>query len=159
MKKINKLIVMILLIGLTNCHKEDVPNYDLSTFSILVKESSGFVDFHYNATIDQDGKLNIQEEYGVFNFYRESEYQIQSEDVSLIKEKLNKLMSINLSEKYGFHENAPTDMPVTAMKYVAIEKSDSTYWYFPDKNEIPTELDRFMQIVHETILKIDTLRN
>lgn len=42
-------------------------------------------------------------------------------------------MLINLSEKYGFHDNAPTDMPVTAMKYVTIDKSDSTYWYFPEK--------------------------
>lgn len=159
MKKINKLIVVILLIGFTSCHKDDVPNYDLSIFSVIVSESSGWVNYHYNATIDQDGKLNIQEESGVFHLYRESEYQIPSEDVSLIKEKLNKLMSINLSVKYGFHEDAPTDMPVTAMKYVTIEKSDSTYWYFPDKNEFPTELGRFMQIVHETVSKIDTLRN
>ncbi len=159
MKKITSLIAVLLLISLTSCHKEDMPNYDLSIFSVIVSESSGWVNYHYNATIDQDGKLNIQEESGVFDLYRESEYQIPSEDVSLIKEKLNKLMSINLSKKYGFHEDAPTDMPVTAMKYVAIEKSDSTHWYFPDENELPTELERFMQIVHETIAKIDTLRN
>ena len=159
MKKINRLTVVTLLFGFTSCHKEDVPNYDLSTFSILVKKSSGFVDFHYNATIDQDGKLNIQEEYGVFNLYRESEYQIPSEDVSLIKEKLSDLILINLSDKYGFHENAPTDEPTTKMKYVTINKSDSTYWYHPTENEFPDEMKQFMQVVNETISKTDTLRN
>ena len=159
MKKINIPIAVILLIGFTGCHKEDVPNYNLNTFSIFLEESSGWMDFHNNATIDKDGKLNIQEEYGIFDQYRESEYQIPTEDVLLIKEKLSDLILVNISDKYGFHENAPTDAPTTKMKYFTINKIDSTYLYYPNENELPDELEIFMQVVYETISKTDTLKN
>ena len=158
MKKINLLITAILLIGFTNCHKEDIPNYDLDTYSIFWNESSTWADFYYKATIDQNGKLNVQEKYGLSNQYRESQFQISTEDMSLIKEKSENLLSINISDDYGFHDNAATDAPTTKLKYVTTNKSDSTYLYYPNENELPDKLEIFMEIVYETILKTDTIK-
>lgn len=159
MKKITILIAVILLSGFAGCHKEEVPNYDLSAFSILWQESSSWIDFYYKATIKQDGKLDIQEKYGLSNQYRDSEFEISQEDVLLIKKKLNDLVSIDISDQYGFNnDNAPTDLPTTKMKYVTNNKSDSTYLYFPDENELPNELEIFLKIVHQIILETDTLK-
>ena len=97
MKKINLLVSVILLIGFTSCHKEDVPNYNLNTYSILWNESSAWSDFYYKATIDQDGKLDVLERYGLSNQYRESKFQIPTDDLSLIKEKLKNIEKTLLS--------------------------------------------------------------
>ena len=105
------LITVILLIGFTNCHKENIQNYDLNSYSIFWQESSAWADFYYKATIDQNGKLDIQEKYGLSNQYRESEFQISTEDMSLIKENLENILSIDISDEYGFHDNAANDSP------------------------------------------------
>lgn len=159
MKKINLLIAVILLIGFSRCDKEDVPNYDLNTYSIFWEESSAWADFYYKATIDQNGKLKVQEKYDLSDLYRESEFQISTEDMSIIKKKLENLLSIEISDKYGFHDNAANDSPTTKMKYVTTNKSDSTYLYYPNENELPDKLEIFMQVIYETISKTDTLKN
>ncbi len=159
MKKINLLFTVILLIGFSSCDKEDVPNYESNAYSIFWKESSAWADFYYKATIDQNGKLDVQEKYELSDQYRESEFQITTYDMSLIKEKLENLLSIDISDKYGFHDNAPNDSPTTKMKYVTTNKSDSTYLYYPNENELPAKLEIFMQVVYETISKTDTLKN
>lgn len=159
MRKINLLIAIIMMVGFIGCHKDDVPDYDLTTYSILWEESSAWADSYYSAAIDQNGKLVIQEEYQLSNHYRESEFQITNEDMLLIKEKLEVLLLIDMSDDYGFHDNAATDGPTTKMKYVTTNKSDSTYLYYPNENELPEELDIFMQLVFETISKTDTLKD
>lgn len=158
MNKIN-LLIAALLIGFSSCDKEDVTNENLNTYSIFWKESDAWVNFYYKATIDQTGKLDVQEKYGLSDQYRESRFQISTEDMSLIREKLENLLSIDISDKYGFHDNAATDGPTTKMKYVTTNKSDSTYLYYPNENELPDKLEIFMQIVYETISKTDTLKN
>lgn len=159
MKKINLLIAVILLIGFSRCDKEDVSNFDLNTYSIFWEESSAWADFYYKATFDQNGKLDVQEKYDLSDQYRESEFQILTEDMSLIKENLENLLSIDISDKYGFHDNAANDSPTTKMKYVTTNKSDSTYLYYPNENELPDKLEIFMQVIYETISKTDTLKN
>lgn len=159
MKKLNLLIAIILLIGFTGCHKEEITNYDLNTYSILWKESSAWADFYYKAAIDQDGKLDVQEKYELSNQYRESEFQISTEDLSLIKEKLKDLVSIEISDKYGFQDNAANDGPTTKIKYVTLNKSDSTYLYYPNEHELPDKLEIFLQVVNQIISKTDTLKN
>lgn len=159
MKKINLLIAVILLIGFSRCDKEDVSNFDLNTYSIFWEESSAWADFYYKATFDQNGKLDVQEIYDLSDQYRESEFQISTEDMSLIKENLENLLSIDISDKYGFHDNAANDSPTTKMKYVTTNKSDSTYLYYPNENELPDKLEIFMQVIYETISKTDTLKN
>jgi hypothetical protein len=79
--------------------------------------------------------------------------------MSLIKENLENLLSIDISDKYGFHDNAANDSPTTKMKYVTTNKSDSTYLYYPNENELPDKLEIFMQVIYETISKTDTLKN
>jgi hypothetical protein len=159
MKIINLLIAAILLIGFSSCDKEDVPNLDLKTFSIFWEESSAWADFYYKATIDQNGKLDIQEKYDLSDQYRESEFQISTEVMSTIKENLENLLPIDISDKYGFHDNAANDSPITKVKYTTTNKSDSTYLYYPNENELPYNLEIFMQVVYETISKTDTLKN
>jgi len=159
MKKISLLAALIILSGITGCHKEEVPKFDLSTFSIFWQESSSWADFYYKAAINQDGDLDVQEKYGLSNKYRESEYKIPDEDVLLIIEKLNDLVSIDISDAYGFNnDNAATDLPATKMKYFTTNKSDSAYISASEENELPKELETFLQVVHQIILENDTLK-
>ncbi len=159
MKRRTLLIAVVLLMGFTGCQKEKIPGYDINTYSILWKESSAWVNFSYSATITQDGKLEVLEKYELSHQYRESEFQIPSEDLSLIKEKLKALVSIEISDKYGFHDNAATDAPTTKMKYLTPNKSDSTYLYYPNEHELPDKLELFLQVVQQVIYKTDTLKN
>jgi hypothetical protein len=159
MKKINLFISIILLIGFAGCHKDNIPSYDLSTFSILWKETSAWADFYYCATIDQDGNLSVREKHGLSNQNRESEFGISEEDMSLVKEKLGALVSIDISDGYGFNNNGATDVPTTKMKYTTKSNSDSTCLYYPTEHELPKELEVFLSVVNQIILKTDTLRN
>jgi len=77
----------------------------------------------------------------------------------LIKEKLNDLVSIDVSDAYGFNnDNAATDLPATKMKYISTNKSDSTYFSASGENEMPKELEIFLQVVHQIISETDTLK-
>lgn len=159
MKKINLLVIIILLIGFPGCHKDDAPLNDLSAYSILWKETSAWADFYYSATINQNGILDIREKYGLSKQYRESEFLIPDEDLLFIKEKLEALISIDISDGYGFNNNGATDVPTTKMKYTTKNKSDSTCLYYPTERELPEELEVFLSVVNQIILKTDTLRN
>ena len=159
MKKISLLAALIILSGLAGCYKEEVPKYDLSTFSIFWQESSSWVDYYYKATMSQDGDLNVQEKYGISNQFRESQYKISDEDVWLIKKKLNDMVYIDISDAYGSNnDNTATDLPATKIKYITINKSDSAYISASGENELPEELEIFLQVVNQIILKTDTLK-
>lgn len=159
MKNISIVAALIILSGFAGCQKEEVPKYDLSTFSIFWQESSLWADFYYKAAINQYGDLDIQEKYGLSSTFRESKYKIPDEDVLLIIEKLSDLVSIDISDAYGFNnDNAATDLPATKMKYLTTNKSDSAYISASEENELPKELETFLQVVHQIILENDTLK-
>ena len=62
-----------------------------------------------------------------------------------------------MKDKYGFHENSPTDGISTKVKYQTIYKSDSTYYYYPKDGELPDELLEFNKITNQIIEKTDTI--
>jgi hypothetical protein len=159
MKKSNFILGLILLIGYYSCEKVDDTSDNLDSFLISYQIGSSWTNYSYDATIDQNGKLYINEQIGMTSQSRESEFDIPSEDVILIKEKLNNLTSIKLLDKYGFGNDAPTDLPTNKIKYTTGSKSDSTYLYFPTDNELPDELDSFLQIVKQVLLENDTIKN
>ncbi len=159
MQKLTSIILGLTVLNLlSGCTNDEVSETDFNFFMISYQVTGSWVDYLYNATIDQSGKLNVEEKNGLNNLERESEFEIPMEDVLLLKDKLYELSTIVLDDRYGFdNPNAPTDLPVKKMKYSALNKTDSTYLYFPVENELPIELEKFMQIIQDIIWENDTL--
>ncbi|HHU25166.1 MAG TPA: hypothetical protein GXZ56_00870 [Bacteroidales bacterium] len=129
-------------------------------FSISFSKSNSLFDYFYEATIDQNGLMQVTDINGLTETNRQSEYILDDSDIKMIKEKLNSLVKVDISDKYGFdNENSPTDLPVTKLKYKTTVKSDSTSIYYPKENELPVELNAFLQTIKQVILDNDTLLN
>ena len=159
MKK-NKLILgLIFLIGSTSCKSVDETT-NLGSFLIFYQKSNSWIEYSYNANIDQNGKLSITEKSFVTNLSRESEIDLPKEDLLSLKEKLNDLIAIELNENYGFDNDiAPTDYPTISIKYVTKNKIASTYVYGYDFIELPRELDSFLRAIEQVLLENDTIKN
>jgi len=143
----------------SSCEKEQDPAKKLDSFSILYSKGSSWVNYSYKAKIDQDGLLQIEEVDGLTKSNRKSVYHLDDNDLLLINEKLTTVLTIDISNQYGFdNKNAPTDLPVTTMVYTTNIKSDSTSLYFPKVNEVPVQFDSFLEIVEQIILKKDSLK-
>ena len=142
----------------SSCEKEQTKTLD--SFSISYLRGSSWVDYSYHAKIDQNGLLQITEINGLTKINRKSAYHLVDNELLLIKDKLESVVKIDISDKYGFNnENAPTDLPVTQIIYVTKDKSDSTSIYYPKENELPVQLESFMHTVQQIILDKDTLNN
>ncbi len=129
-------------------------------FSISFSINNSLFDYFYEATIDQNGLMKVTEINGQTKTNRQSEYRLDDSEIKIIKEKLNSLVKVDISDKYGFdNENSPTDLHVTKLKYKTTIKSDSTSIYFPEENELPIELNAFLQTIKQVILDNDTLLN
>jgi len=159
MKK-NKLILgLIFLIGSTSCKSVDETT-NLGSFLIFYQKSNSWIEYSYNANIDQNGKLSITEKSFVTNLSRESEIDLPKEDLLSLKEKLNDLIAIELNENYGFDNDiAPTDYPTIYIEYVTKNKTASTYVYGYDFIELPRELDSFLRAIEQVLLENDTIKN
>ena len=159
MRKLTLIILGIAVFKLfSGCKQEKVSEPDLKSFLISYQVTSSWVDYLYNATIDQSGKLKIEEKSELKNLDRESEFYVPLEDVLLIKDKLVELSTIELDDRYGFNTpNAPTDLPTRKIKYTLLSKTDSAHLYFPIEHELPEELDKFIKLIQQTILENDTL--
>jgi hypothetical protein len=150
------LIVTILTI--CSCEKENTIETD--AFTISYSKGSSWGSYSYDATIDQNGFMHVTETNGLTKTNRKSEYRLVDTDLNMIKEKLNNVINLNMLDKYGFdNENAPTDLPTTTLTYKTTIKSDSVSIYFPNENELPSDLDSFLQTVEGVILNNDTLIN
>ncbi|HKI90541.1 MAG TPA: hypothetical protein VKA38_16055 [Draconibacterium sp.] len=91
---------------------------------------------------------------------RESASTVQPTDLLLVKEKLNALIRIEMKDKYGFNlPVAPPELPVKKLKFKTNLKTDSVAFHFLKENEMPAELQSFLQSYMEIIAKYDTLRN
>lgn len=160
MKKLSQLLGFLLLLTLFGCESNVELSNDLSSFKIRYERNSGWVQYSYNATIDQNGKLVVNERHQLSNINRENEYNLPNEKLNLMKEKLEELMTIKMAEKYGFDfTNAPTDMPTRKILYETALKKDSTLIYFPKENELPEELDAFMKVLEQLISDCDLDKN
>ena len=152
--------LIITVFTICSCEKEKTKEIDTDIFSISYSKGSSWIDYSYNATINQDGLMQVTETNGLTNDNRKTEYQLVDSDLLIIREKLNNVVKINFSDKYGFdNENAPKDLPMTKLTYKTAMKSDSTSIYYPEENELPTDLDLFLQTVEQVILDNDTLIN
>ena len=99
------------------------------------------------------------EEHSLNDYYRENTYGLDGQELEKIRGKLYSLTEIYLAQKYGFGDDKPTDLPVTAISYNTNLNSDSTIIYYPEENELPDELDLFLNTIVQIILEKDTLKN
>jgi hypothetical protein len=147
---------IILLLGLIGC-KNETEFKKVDTFSIVYSQSSSWVDYYYKVKIENNGTMQIVE--GLSSLNRQSNYNISKNDIALIQEKLSNLATMNIDDKYGFGENKPTDYPVTFIQYETDFNTDSTAIYFPDKAELPKELELLLSTIDQIISDTDTLKN
>lgn len=164
MKKNNcKLLTLLfgtlLLFAVLGCAKEKLDSDETDVFLVSYSRSSSWADLLYAVTIDQNGDVVVTEQSGPANKNRVSKYQLSDMNLNLVKGNLSNLVKIDMLDYYGFdNENAPTDVPVTKLTYNTISKSDSASIYFPTQNELPLELDLFMQTLAQIIADTDTMR-
>ena len=159
MKQVTFVLVLIYLFTSAGCDKINQTNNALDSFSITYQIQSTWVNYVYTATLDQNGKLGIFEESGLGNQSRKSEYTVSEEKMYMIKEKLSKLVAINLEVEYGFStDNKPTDLPVRKIKYITKDKADSSSLYFPLENELPDELNSFLHVIEKVVKEKDDVK-
>lgn len=159
MNKKTFFFLIVIIIGLCGCKKERVNENTIETFSIDYELCSAWVDYSYKVTIENNGTMLTTESRKMTNLLRQSNYHLNEYEVTLIKKELAHLSPIKINLRYGFGNDKPTDLPVTLMRYKTNFKSDSTTIYYPDKSELPQELDTFLSILRQIILKNDTIKN
>jgi hypothetical protein len=141
---------------LCSCEKDKTREQD--NFLISYVKGSAWTDYSYHAMIDQDGLLQISEKNGLTKRNRNSAYSLDAVDLTLLKEKLDHVVTIDISDQYGFDNGqAPTDLPVTKLIYSTSNKSDSASIYYPEENELPVPFEALMQTVEQIIIDKDTL--
>ncbi len=152
--------LFITTIMFCSCEHEDEYEKKTDTFSISLSKGNSYFNYYFKATIDQNGLLQVTETNSLINVNRTSEYRLVDADIKLIKEKLDVLSALDISDAYGFeNENAPTDLLATKLTYKTTIKSDSTSIYFPSENELPSDLDSLLHAVELVILDYDTFIN
>jgi len=149
---------LIIFVFIVSCEKENEKKF-IDTFEVEYSVGSSWVDYNYSAHINNNGFLNVTEEHGLNNYYRENTFNLTVQELDLIKEKLENLTEINVNSKYGFIENKPTDLPTTKILYKTNFKIDSTCIYCPKENELPNDLTLFLSAIEKIIFDNDTLSN
>jgi len=149
-------LLLFLFFILTSCEKE-FNSFD--TFRVEYSKTSAWVGYNYSVIINNCGYIDVTEEHSIMDYYRESTFKLEVNEVKVIEEELQQLTEIDLLQKYGFGEDKPYDLPVTRILYKTNFNSDSTIIYYPEENELPDELDSFLHTIQQIILETDTLRN
>lgn len=147
MKNILWVLISILLIS---CEKSTDPR-TVKTFEVEYNVGSSWVGYDYSVHIGNDGLMKVTETHLLNNFYKENTYNLTNQEVEKIREALENLTTVKLSSVYGFGVNAPLDLPTTKVSYKTSFKADSTSIYFPEKNELPKELELFLEITTNII--------
>lgn len=153
MKKI--VFVLIIVIFTISCEKENRP---IDTFEIEYSIESSWVGYKYSTVILSNGFLNVTEVHDLNSYNRENTFNIDINEIELIKERFKPLTEVNLKPTYGFGANKPTDLPVTKLLYKTNFNTDSTFIYHPEENELPNALDLFLITVRQIINENDTLQ-
>jgi len=147
---------LLLIVFLFSCEKE---YKSIDDFKIEYSRTSGWVGYNYSVIIENYGFLYVIEEHLLREYYRESTFNLDSQELAIIRETLKPLTEIDLKQKYGFGADKPTDLPVTAISYTTNFNSDSTIIYYPEENELPDELGSFLYTIRQIIFEKDTLKN
>lgn len=158
MKTLFKLLMLFVLFVFISCNKNEVNLLSDDYFVVYYEQGSSWTGQASEAEICSDGELIISKRNNQANTSTSAEYELNDNSLAELKEQLIDLLSIKLAERYGFDlENAPTDLPVTKIKYITSNKADSTLIYFPNDDELPAELEIFRETVIGIILELDTL--
>ena len=157
MKTRHCMLVLLLLLAFNGCKKEEEERKLTNTFSITREIWGGFTGYSYSAKMDQSGLLQIIMNVSISSYYRESNYQIDTSDITLIREAVSNLSYINIKDSYGFDNIQTYDLPVTIITYKTDFNSDSTAIYLPKEGELPNELKTFWTIIDKIIMATDTL--
>ncbi|MBN2237679.1 MAG: hypothetical protein JW729_08960 [Bacteroidales bacterium] len=158
MKTLFKLLMLVVLFVFVSCNKNEVKLLSDDYFVVYYEQGSSWTGQASEAEIRSDGELIISKRNDQANTSKSAEYELNDNSLNELKELLIDLLPIKLAERYGFDlENAPTDLPVTKIKYITNNKTDSTLIYFPNEDELPAELEVFRKTLVEIILELDTL--
>jgi hypothetical protein len=152
----NIILSLLFIVFIFSCEKE---YKSIDAFKIEYSRTSGWVGYNYSVIIENCGFLYVTEEHSLVDYYRESTFNLDVQELEIIREKLKPLTEIDLKQKYGFGADKPTDLPVTAISYTTIFNSDSTIIYYPEENELPDEMDLFLHTISQIIFEKDTLKN
>ena len=154
------LLFIISFIFIFGC-KEEIQEYEsLDSFTVEYEMNSGWTGYSFNATLNQNGNLKINEIIELNHQQRESAFTIQPTDLLTVKEKLNALIRIETKDKYGFNlAVAPPELPVKKLKFETNLRTDSVAFHYLVENEMPVELQSFLHSYMEIIARYDTLRN
>ncbi len=152
----NIFLSLLLVVFIFSCEKEYT---SIDAFEIEYSRTSGWVGYNYSAIIDNCGFLYVTSEHLLLDYYRESTFNLDDQELEIIREKLKSLTEIDLKQEYGFGADKPTDLPVTAISYTTNFNSDSTIIYYPEENELPDDLDLFLYTIRNIIFEKDTLKN
>jgi hypothetical protein len=150
------LLIFIILIGFTSCGEDKTDN-KIDSFMVEYAQLDGWIDYSHTVAITQEGLMQVVYKGGLDNGYREYSCQVDDAAMKLLRDNLIILASIDLKDKYGFGELAPTDGPVTRYRYTTEVRSDSTLLYFPEENELPDQLKNFISVLDTIIKDYDTL--
>lgn len=124
-----------LLVALTlNSKQTQTPN----KFSVTIDRGPcfGFCPI-YKATVDQDGKVNIEYNDRFESEKKTTNYEISEDSAKKIMEEVNAVKFFDLKDKY--EDIYVTDLPSLTITVTADGKTKSIYMYGLD-NTVPEEL-------------------
>ena len=150
------ILCLLLIVFIVSCEKE---YKSIDSFRIEYCRSSSWVGYNYSVIIENYGSLYVTEEHLLRDYYRESTFNLDTQELEIIRENLKPLTEIDLLQKYGFGNDKPYDLPTTQLSYKTNLNSDSTIIYYPEDNELPDELNLFLYTIHQIIFEKDTLKN
>ena len=158
MKSLIDLQILFILFVLFSCNTDEAKLLNDELYKVYYEQGSAWVGQSSEAVFQSDGSLIINKQNHRANTSTIAEYEMSDNNLTVLKEQLIDLFPIKLAERYGFDlENAPTDLPVTKIKYVTSNKTDSTFIYFPNEDELPAELEVFRKTLVGIIMELDTL--
>ena len=141
-----------------SCNKDEAKLLNDEFFKVYYEQGSAWTGQSSEAVFQSDGSLIINKQNHRANTSKIAEYEMSDNNLAVLKDQLVDLLSIEMAERYGFDlKNAPTDLPVTKIKYITSNKTDSTFIYFPNEDELPAELEVFRKTLVGIILEQDTL--
>jgi hypothetical protein len=153
------LLGFIFVLVIVSCKKDNDSSDKLDTILISYTKINSCLDYFYGSVIDKNGLMKITENNWMIDRHRVLYFKLSKNDLDKLNEELISVSLIDIEDMYGFGEDKPTDLPVTKLKYCINNKSDSTLIYFPNKNELPVELDKLSSSIEQLILNNDLLLN
>lgn len=127
----------------------------IECFSITTKNESGWTGSQVIKTLDQSGKLRIEEKSEIFNYRRVFEYKTTKDELNLIKQTIIKVFLIDIMDSYGTNNVLPTDMPTFSVSIKLGTFKASFIMLSYNESELPKELSNLLILYNQIITKYD----